>query len=171
MAESWPKFAFAGDWDEQGQTFDTATPGYQYRINMKVPIFTSGRLRAERKSAALAEQRAQKQLAQERNQVTEQVSDWQVELQAALHQVELGRQEVQMANEEVTLSQGRVRLASPTTLKSLRRRIRSPARTTRRSARCSATTSRVRSLPVLWAARNMPTHTPNSLHFQERRMS
>ena len=74
---------------------------------MRVPIFTGGRLRAERRSTALAEQRTQKQLDQERNQVTEQVRDGQVELQAALHQVELGRQEVQLANEEVTLSQGR----------------------------------------------------------------
>ena len=107
VAESLPKLTFDGFWNEQGQTFNTATPGYQYQVNMSVPIFTGGRLRAERKSTALAEQRTQKQLAQERNQVTEQVRDGQVELQAALHQVELGRQEVQLANEEVSLSQGR----------------------------------------------------------------
>ena len=106
-AESVPKFTFDGFWDEQGQTFSKATPGYQYQVNMRVPIFTGGRLRAERKSTALAEQRTEKQLAQERNQVTEQVRDGQVELQSALHQVDLGRQEVQLANEEVTLSQGR----------------------------------------------------------------
>ena len=83
------------------------TPGYEYRFSVRIPIFTGGRLSAERKSTALAEQRTQKQLAQERNLVTEQVRDGQVELQAALHQVELGRQEVQLANEEVSLSQGR----------------------------------------------------------------
>jgi outer membrane protein len=107
VAESVPRFTFEGFWDEQGQTFGTATPGYQYRVNMWVPIFTGGRLRAERKSTALVEQRTEKQLAQERNRVTEQVRDGQVELQSALHQVDLGRQEVQLANEEVTLSQGR----------------------------------------------------------------
>lgn len=107
VAESLPKIGFDGSWDEQGQTFDTGTPGYQYRVNMRIPIFTGGRLKAERKSTALAEQRTQKQLAQERNQVTEQVRDGQVELQSALHQVDLGRQEVQLATEEVTLSQGR----------------------------------------------------------------
>ena len=107
VAESLPKFTLDGSWNEQGQTFNTANPGYQYRVNMKVPIFTGGRLRAERKSTALAEERTQKQLVQERNQVTEQVRDGQVELQSALHQVDLGRQEVQLANEEVTLSQGR----------------------------------------------------------------
>jgi outer membrane protein len=107
VAESLPKVTFNGFWDEQGETFASATPGYQYQVNMRVPIFTGGRLRAERKSTALAEQRTEKQLAQERNQVTEQVRDGQVELQSALHQVDLGRQEVQLANEEVTLSQGR----------------------------------------------------------------
>ena len=107
VAESLPKVTFDGFWDEQGQAFDAVTPGYQYRVNMRVPIFTGGRLRAERKSTALAEQRTEKQLAQERNKVTEQVRDGQVELQSALHQVDLGRQEVQLASEEVTLSQGR----------------------------------------------------------------
>ncbi len=107
VAESLPTLKFDGYWGEQGETFDTSTPGYQYRVSLKVPIFTSERLRAERKSTALAELRAEKELEQERNQVTEQVSDGQVELQAALHQVELGRQQVQLANEEVTLSQGR----------------------------------------------------------------
>lgn len=107
VAESLPNLTFEGQWNEQGQTFSTMTPGYEYRFNLNVPIFTGGRLRAERKAAVLAEQRTQKQLAQERNLVTEQVRDGQAELQAALHQVELGRQEVQLANEEVSLSQGR----------------------------------------------------------------
>jgi outer membrane protein len=107
VAESLPNLTFDGNWNEQGQTFSTATPGYEYRFNVRFPIFTGGRLSAERKSTALAEERTQKQLAQERNLVTEQVRDGQVELQAALHQVQLGRQEVQLANEEVSLSQGR----------------------------------------------------------------
>ena len=107
VSKSLPKLTFDGYWDVQGQTFDTATPGYQYKVNMRVPIFTGGRLKAERKSTALAEQRTQKQLAEKRNQVTQQVRDGQVELRAALHQVELGRQQVQLANEEVSLSQGR----------------------------------------------------------------
>jgi outer membrane protein TolC len=107
VAESLPKLGFDGRWNEQGQTLTTMTPGYDYRFNVRFPIFTGGRLLAERKSTALAEQRAQKQLAQERNRITEQVRDGQVELQAALHQVELGRQEVQLAKEEISLSQDR----------------------------------------------------------------
>jgi outer membrane protein len=107
VAESLPKLTFDGSWNEQGQTFSSMTPGYEYRFNVRFPIFTGGRLSAERKRTALVEQQTQRQLAQQRNRVTEQVRDGQVELQAALHQVELGRQQVQLANEEVSLSQGR----------------------------------------------------------------
>ena len=108
VAKSLPKFTADGFWDIQGQTFNTATPGYQYQVNMSLPIFTGGRLSADRKSTALAEQRTQKQLAEERNPGDpEQVRDGQVELQSALHQVDLGRQECNWQAEEVTLSQGR----------------------------------------------------------------
>ena len=104
---SLPKFTFEGGWNEQGETFDRSTPGYDYRVDVEIPIFTGGRLRAERKRTALAEQQAETHLNEERNQVTEQVRDGQIELDAALHQVELGRQEVKLANEQVALSQGR----------------------------------------------------------------
>jgi outer membrane protein TolC len=107
LAKSLPKFTVEGFWDEQGETFNTATPGYQYQVSMSVPLFTGGRLRSERKNSALAEQQTQRRLDQQRNQITEQVRDGQVELRSALHQVALGRQEVQLANEQVTLSQGR----------------------------------------------------------------
>lgn len=66
-AESLPKLSFEGTWNEQGQTFNTMTPGYDYRANVRFPIFTGGRLGSERKSTALAAQRAMKQLAEERD--------------------------------------------------------------------------------------------------------
>jgi outer membrane protein len=107
IADSLPKLAFEGRWNEEGETFTDLTPGYEYSVGVKVPIFTGGRVSAERKRTSLAEQQAQKQLDQERNRVIEQVRDSQTELEAAFHQVELGRQQVQLANEEISLSQGR----------------------------------------------------------------
>lgn len=107
VAESLPKLAFEGGWNEQGETLATLTPGYEYRVGLKVPLFTGGRLTAERKRTALVERLTQNRLAQERNAITEQVRDGQVELEAARHQVELGRQQVQLANEQVSLSEGR----------------------------------------------------------------
>jgi outer membrane protein len=107
VARSVPKFALNGFWNEQGETFDTATPGYLYQASMTIPLFTGGRLKAERQSTALVQQRTQRELEQERNVVTEQVRDGQVELDAALHEVELSHEEVELANEEISLSQGR----------------------------------------------------------------
>lgn len=107
VSEWLPKIEFRGAWNEQGQTFATTTPGYQYQVGLRVPLFTGGRLAAERRRTALETERAQKSLAQERNQVTQQVRDGQAELEATLSQVELGRQQVQLANEELKLSQGR----------------------------------------------------------------
>jgi outer membrane protein TolC len=107
VSESLPKLTFDGTWNGQGPIFTTITPGYEYRLGLNFPIFTGGRLTAQQKASALEKQRTEKQLAQQRNQVTEQVRDGQVELRSALHQVELGHQEVQLANEEVALSQAR----------------------------------------------------------------
>lgn len=109
VSELLPKIEFNGTWNEQGQTFTTTTPGYQYQVGLRVPLFAGGRLAAERRRTALEAEKAQKRLAQERNDVTQQVRDGQAELEAALSQVELGRQQVQLANEELTLSQGRFR--------------------------------------------------------------
>lgn len=107
VAASLPKLDFEGGWNEQGETFAHSTPGYDYRVDVRVPIFAGGRLRAARKRTALEEQQSGKRLAEERNVVTEQVRDGQVELQAAFHQVELGRQQVDLANDEVSLALGR----------------------------------------------------------------
>jgi outer membrane protein len=107
VAASLPKLAFDGRWNEQGETLTTLTPGYEYKMNLTIPIFAGGRLKAERKATILAELQTQKLLLQEQDLITEQVRDGQVELKAALHQVDLGREQVQLANEEVSLSQGR----------------------------------------------------------------
>jgi outer membrane protein TolC len=104
---SLPKLKFDGGWNEQGRTPQTLHPGYVYRFSLDVPIFTGGRLRAERQEANLSEQRSSRNLALVRNRVTEQVRDGEVELSAAKKQVDLGRQQVQLAKDEVTLSQGR----------------------------------------------------------------
>jgi outer membrane protein len=114
-AASVPKLTFDGKWSEQGQTFNTMAPGYDYRVGVTFPLFTGGRLSAERKSAALAELRARKQLTEERNRVTEEVRDGEVELAAALHQVDLGRQEENWPTRKFHFHRGALSRALPTT--------------------------------------------------------
>jgi outer membrane protein len=106
-AESLPKLAFTGGWNEQGRTLHSIYPGYDYQVSFNVPIFTGGRLSAERKNASLAEQRVHEQLLDARNRVEEQVRDGLVELRASRSDVDLGQQRLTLANQEVELARGR----------------------------------------------------------------
>jgi outer membrane protein TolC len=106
-AESLPELTFAGGWNEQGRTLQGIYPGYDYRASFNVPIFTGGRLSAERKNAQLAEQKVHEQLLDARNRVEEQVREGLVELQASRSDVDLGRQRLTLANQEVELARGR----------------------------------------------------------------
>lgn len=107
LSASLPAVRFEGRWNEQGPTLNTLTPGYEYMVDVRVPLFTSGRLTAQRRAAALEEQRARATEAQERDRVTEQVRDGQAELAAASHAVLLSRDQVRLASQEVSLSEGR----------------------------------------------------------------
>lgn len=107
LARSLPTITASGGWNEQGRTFGSVYPGYDYEAAVNVPLFTGGRLAAERKIAALDEQRITHQLQDARNRVTEQVRAGEVELKAARTDVNLGRQQVQLAREEVDLAQSR----------------------------------------------------------------
>jgi len=106
-AESLPKLAFTGGWNEQGKTVQSIYPGYDYQVSFHVPLFTGGRLSAERRNAVLAEQKVHEKLLDARNRVEEQVRDGLVELQASRSDVDLGRQRLALANQEVELARGR----------------------------------------------------------------
>lgn len=107
VAESFPALKVSGRWNEQGPNLTTLTPGYEYRLSLIFPLFTSGRLRGERRRTAIAQHQAETRIAMERNRVTEEVRDGEVRIAAALKNVELGRQEVRLANQEVALAEGR----------------------------------------------------------------
>ncbi len=106
-ARSLPTLALNGGWNEQGRTPGNIYPGYDYELNFSVPLFTGGRLTAQRRLAALDQQRLGKQLQDARNRVSEQVRDDQTELNAAKSDVDLGREQVRLARQEVDLAQGR----------------------------------------------------------------
>ena len=107
IAESLPTLTLNGIWNQQGRTFGSLYPGYDYEAMLNLPLFTSGRLRADRHLATIQEQRRVQQLQDARNRVSEQVRSDEEELRAARTDVELGRQQVKLAKEEVELSQGR----------------------------------------------------------------
>src|SRR5215813_4027189 len=102
-----PKLSFTGRWDQEGETLTTLAPGYNYSINFRLPLFTGGRLRAERETAQIALRKTQVGLTDTRNRVIEQARREQVELRAALDQTEVAKRQVSLANEELGLAQDR----------------------------------------------------------------
>ena len=59
--ERLPQGAFSGFWAEQGLTPDSVIPVYQYQAHLDVPLFTGGRIQAERAKADLAIRQLQQQ--------------------------------------------------------------------------------------------------------------
>jgi outer membrane protein len=102
-----PVLTANGRWDEEGPNLTRLVPGYKYELDFKVPIFTGGRLKAEREEAAINERKAAMHLADARNRVVEQTKDGQAELKAATDQVFVAKKQVSLAQEELELAQGR----------------------------------------------------------------
>jgi len=107
VSRSLPTLNAIGRWDQEGPTLTRLVPGYRYELDFRVPIFTGGRLKAEREEALIAERRAKMHLADAQNRVTEQTRDAEAELQAAKDQVSVAKKQVSLAQEELDLAQGR----------------------------------------------------------------
>jgi len=96
-----PKVVFSGFWAEQGLTPDTIIPVYQYQGAIMVPIFTGGRIQADRAKAGLAIRQLQQQETDLRNRIA-------LEVKTAVAQVESARNEVTVANSGIQLAREEV---------------------------------------------------------------
>ena len=96
-----PKFSISGVWLEQGLTPASIIPVYQYQGSLDFPLFTGGRIEAERAQAGLAIRQLKQQEQDLRNRIA-------LEVQTAVAQVESARSEVTVANLGVQLAQQEV---------------------------------------------------------------
>ncbi len=96
-SQRWPEFHFDGFWAETGRAPDAGLPIYSYQGEMRLPLFTGGRIMAEVARSKLAEQRADQLVSDRRNAVTQEV-------RTALSFLQGARQELQLATEAVDLS-------------------------------------------------------------------
>jgi outer membrane protein TolC len=107
-AESrYPTLSFDGYWAEQGLTPATAIPAYTYGFNLNVPLFTGGRIGAQRARADLELRKVSQQEQEQRNQIALQVRTAIAQLAAARSEVDVANQGVGLANEEVTQARDR----------------------------------------------------------------
>ena len=107
-AESrYPTLTFDGYWAEQGLTPATAIPAYVFGFDLNVPLFTGGRIGAQRARADLELRKVSQQEQEQRNQIALEVRTSVAQLAAARSEVDVANQAVGLANEEVTEARDR----------------------------------------------------------------
>jgi outer membrane protein len=103
----YPTLSFDGYWAEQGLTPSTSIPAYVYGLNFNVPLFTGGRIGAQRARADLELRKVSQQELEQRNQIALQVRTAIAQMAAARSEVDVANQGVTLANEEVTQARDR----------------------------------------------------------------
>jgi outer membrane protein len=106
-AERLPEFHFDGFWAQSGRNPAGALPIYTYQGEMRLPIFTGGRITAESKRTQLAAQRAEDLVADKRNTITQEVRTAYSSLEAARQDLQLATEALKLSTREVTESRNR----------------------------------------------------------------
>jgi outer membrane protein len=102
-----PKVSFSGFWLEQGLTPSTIIPAYQYEGTLEIPIFTGGRIQADRAKADLALRQLQQQEQDLRNRIALEVKTAVAQVASARNEVTVANLGIQLAHEEVTQARDR----------------------------------------------------------------
>jgi outer membrane protein len=106
-AQRLPEFHFGGFWAESGRAPGLVLPVYSYQAEMRIPIFTGGKISAEIRRSKLAEQRADQLVDDRRNAVTQEVRTSLTLLEAAGQELKLATQAVDLSTREVKESRDR----------------------------------------------------------------
>jgi len=96
-----PRVNIGGEWAYQGVSASTAIPSYRYQVSVDLPLFTGGRLRAERVKAEIKLKKVAREMEELRSQIA-------LEVKTAHAQLESARNEVEVANLGVTLARQEV---------------------------------------------------------------
>src|SRR5580700_6079360 len=104
-----PSVRFDGNWAYFGSTITTGIPTYMYEGSLNMPIFTSGRIKAEVVRAGLEIQKVQQQKIDLRNQIALDVKTSLLNLQSARSEVQVANLGIQLAKQEVDQAGDRFR--------------------------------------------------------------
>jgi len=104
-----PSLRFDGYWEYFGTSINTGIPTYQYQASVNMPLFTSGRIRAEVVKANLELQKLEQQKMDLRNQIALDVKTSLLNLQSARNEVQVANLGVQLAKDEVAQARDRFR--------------------------------------------------------------
>jgi outer membrane protein len=102
-----PRLSVSGFWSEQGLNQSTAIPVYSYSATIEVPLFTGGRIAAERARADIVIRELKQQEQELRNQVAFEVKTALAQLSSARSEVDVAKLGVDLARQEVEQSRDR----------------------------------------------------------------
>jgi outer membrane protein len=102
--ERMPRVSVNGFWVQQGLTPASVIPVYQYQINLDVPLFTGGRIQAQRAQADIAIRQLRQQEQDIRNSIA-------LEVKTAIARLESARSETDVANQGLALARQEVEQA------------------------------------------------------------
>jgi outer membrane protein len=104
-----PSLRFDGNWAYFGTSATTGIPTYQYQASVNMPLFTSGRIKAEVVKADLELQKLEQQKVDLRNQIALDVKTSLLNLDSARNEVQVANLGVQLAKDEVDQARDRFR--------------------------------------------------------------
>lgn len=96
-----PKLSVDGDWAQQGLQPGSVIPVYRYQANLDFPLFTGGRIQAQRAQADIAIRQLHQQEQELRNRIA-------LEVKTAIAQLDSARNEVTVANLGIDLARQEV---------------------------------------------------------------
>jgi outer membrane protein TolC len=107
--ERLPRLSVGGAYLQQGLTPATVIPTYNYQLNLDVPLYTGGRIRAETAIADVELRKADQDRQDLRNRIALEVKTAVAQLDAAKSAVDVANRGVKLAQEEVEQARDRFR--------------------------------------------------------------
>jgi outer membrane protein len=102
-----PSFKVEGNWAQLGTRVDNVIPTYTYTASMDVPLWTSGRIKAQVTKADLEIKRVDEQKEDLRNQISLDVKTSLLNLESARNEVQVANLGVELAKQEVDQARDR----------------------------------------------------------------
>jgi outer membrane protein len=102
-----PSLSLAGSWNLQGVTPTQSIPVYDFGVNLDIPLYTGGRIKAQTAVAGIELKKLAEQQEDLRNQIALEVKTALAELDSAKTEVEVANLGVDLAQQEVTQARDR----------------------------------------------------------------
>jgi outer membrane protein len=107
QAERLPKLSLTGSWNLEGVTPAQVIPVYDFGVNVDIPLYTGGRIKAQTAVAGIELKKLAEQQQDLRNQIALEVKTALAELDSARSEVEVANLGVDLARQEVTQARDR----------------------------------------------------------------